>query len=383
MQVAVHVRRLDPGAAKPGRRAPVVEVHAHRKVGKQGLGPLQGLPPAALCEAQKRRVDETAIELRRQQPRRAAPEVRRGEIDEAPDCGRPGTGHQMVDLAASGRLSVELEDCVGDVVDGDHVDRRRAARGQRGVGAGLKCPQRRVEHVEAGGPAALALPDDDARPEDPHRKLVRGARDEALGLELRALVWVAKALSDVERRLAEGAAMIAGYIGGRDVGEAAQPALGLTLRGEVQQAPGAPDVDLPRRRQGQRERDRRGEVDDLIDPPGQIAPGSRCEPEMLTFDVAGHRRPAFAVRLAVAADLLDHSAQSRVRLRGVARTHERVDVAVAPLQVARQHLHAEEPGRAGEEHAPAHRELTSTSSPVARSSAAPISLTSPSPSASA
>src|SRR5919201_915037 len=58
---------------------------------------------------------------------------------------------------------------------------------------------------------------------------------------------------------------------------------------------------------------------------------------------------ALAVRRRIAPQLRQDAVDPLCRLRVVARAHEDDDLAVALLEQPREHLHAEEPGRPGEE----------------------------------
>ena len=122
----------------------------------------------------------------------------------------------------------EQEDRVGDKVHRHHVDWCLAACRQGEVGAARECAQRPVENVERRRPAGVALPDDDARTKHCDRQALAPPRDQLLGLELRPLVSVAKALADLEVLLGETPRVITRHIRGRDIGEPPQACAPLT-----------------------------------------------------------------------------------------------------------------------------------------------------------
>ena len=89
------------------------------------------------------------------------------------------------------------------------------------------------------------------------------APNQALGLELRALVRVAEGLAHLEVVLGEHAVVSARDVSRGDVREPAQSAAPPRQVGKVQHAARALDVDLPRLLQREREGHRRGRVDDV------------------------------------------------------------------------------------------------------------------------
>ena len=261
-----------------------------------------------------------------------------------------------VSPSASSRRG-ERDDRVRDVVDGDDVDRRRAAGGEQRVVALGERAQRPVQDVERRGPAAVAVADDDARAHDGDRQpLVIGGDDE-LGLELRLLVGVAEALAEHQVVLGEGPAMQARDVRRRDVGEAAQPALEATQLREREHPPRSLDVDRARRVERELEGHRRGAVHDLRDAARDLqrAVGIQAEPGLR--DVAGERSHAMKPRLVAAERAAQRLAQPLGGMRVVARAHQRVHGPVGELQVAHEQLHPDEAGRARQQHAvaPRHR----------------------------
>jgi len=221
---------------------------------------------------------------------------------------------------------------------------RRAAAGghdrdhARGEGA-----QRRVEDVEGRGPAGALVADDDARAHDRRRHLAAG-RDERLGLVLGALVGVAEpAAAGVV--LVDDAAPVSGDVRGGHVREALEAG---ARRGEVDHLPRALDVDPPRLLERQVERDRRRAVDDRADALGQRLP-ALAEPEPRRGDVARHGRDPVRVGVGVAARRLEGRGQALRRPVVVLGADQRDDVPVGALEHAREHLHADEAGRAGQQ----------------------------------
>src|SRR6266516_3766328 len=130
----------------------------------------------------------------RRRPGKAAPR----QLDDLTDATRRRTGAEVVGHALGVLQLAEQEDRIGDKVDRYHVDWCLAARRQGEVGAARECTQRPVQDVERRRPSRVALPHDDARPKHGDRQLLAPPRDQLLGLELRLLISVAKALADVE-----------------------------------------------------------------------------------------------------------------------------------------------------------------------------------------
>ena len=152
--------------------------------------------------------------------RSAAPRVIVGELR-----GRDHPGHRTAEIAARqpgefgdrrGVLTrgevigrsvatvrlTELVGGVGDVVDGDDVDGRRRDRRHRGEQPAGERAQRPVQNIERGGPAVVAVADDDAGAQDRVRQAFMRAH-ELLGLELGLLVGVVERLADIGVALGE------------------------------------------------------------------------------------------------------------------------------------------------------------------------------------
>ena len=147
-------------------------------------------------------------------------EERARELNELADLAHMPAGGEMEGGAHGLRRLTEREDRICHVVDRHHIHRRVSARRHRCVGSAGERAQWPVENVERCRPTALALAHHDARTYHRHREQRAPARDEALSLELRLLVGVAKTLADVEVVLAEAPRVLAGDKGRGDVREA-------------------------------------------------------------------------------------------------------------------------------------------------------------------
>ena len=189
---------------------------------------------------------------------------------------------------------------IGDVVDRHDIDGSVRAARHRHVGAARERTQRPVEHVERAGPAAGPLSHDDAGAHDRHRHTPAPAPHELLGLELRVLVGVAKALADVQLVLAEAAGPVARDIRGRDIREAAQARASLAMSGELEHPLRAVQVDRPRRAQPVSERNARAAVDDLVHPRGQPLAAALAHAQTRPGEIAAHGDDALRVSMAPA-----------------------------------------------------------------------------------
>ena len=248
------------------------------------------------------------------------------------------------------RLAREREDRVGDVVDRHDVDRRRAAAGdQRHRGALRVRAQRRVDDVERGGPAGLLLADDDAGAE---RSAPAGAR--------RMRARAARPPTSCARSCCGSPARRRGRPRRRRRSRcprrrrsrrarSAAAAARIARPGQLEQPPCPLDVDLARLLERQRERHRGGRVDDLRERCGEREPPAAGQPEARQGDVAAHRQQAVIEAFRRLHHARHRRPQARLRLRVVARPHERVDGPVGALEVAREQLHPEEAGRPGQQ----------------------------------
>lgn len=121
----------------------------------------------------------------------------------------------------------------------------------------------------------MLVSDDDAGACDRDGQALAFGVHESFGLELGLFVGVPKPLVRVMLVLLDVAGVIASDIRCRDVGQAPQPAAGLTALGEFDHPPGALHVDLLAGLQFSMKRDGGGAVNDLRDLFGDLvaAPG--------------------------------------------------------------------------------------------------------------
>ena len=187
------------------RVAAVVVVHARGEVREVDLAAAQR-PAQALVAAgaHEHGVHHPPVHGRLDQPRSGAAEEAAGQLHQLADAARVAPGGQVQRRAERLRRLGEREDRVGHVVDRNDVDRAPSRGPADAVGAAREGPQRPVEDVEAGVQPLSRSPTTMLG-----RTTVIGIRrapafDDPLGLELRALIRVAKTLADVEVVLAEG-----------------------------------------------------------------------------------------------------------------------------------------------------------------------------------
>src|SRR4051794_7377650 len=166
------------------------------------------------------------------------------------------------------------------------------------------------------------------------------------GLVLGLLVWVAKALANVELVLGRRIAAVAPDVRGRHVGQATQ---GRTALGQLEHPARAGDVDLARLLEAEVERDRGAGVDDLVPFVREPAARGDVEAEPGAQEVAARRMHPAGVATRVAEQRLQDALGARLRAVLAARAYEHVDVAVGELEQASEDGLAEEAGGAGEE----------------------------------
>jgi len=149
--------------------------------------------------------------------------------------------------------------------------------------------------------------------------------------------------------LAERAVVPAADVRRRDVDEAPQVA---HLAGQRQQHPGTLGVDRARLLERQLEGDRRRAVDDPVGRGHERPPVLRAEPEFWEADVAREREdPLGRAGGHGVVELGENRLDPLGRRRAIARAHECDDLRVGLLEQPYEHLHAEEAGRAGDQHA--------------------------------
>src|SRR5207253_11355765 len=166
---------------------------------------------------------------------------------------------------------------------------------QETVGIDLERP---VDDVERAGGTGARVADDDRRPHHSDRHLPHGRLHHQLRLELRLLVAVPKALSDVEIVFAEQVRMTAAHARGAHVTEAPQPPVSARAAGHVEDAQCALTVDASRLGERQIEPDRGGAVNDVRRRPYQTVERSPLYAEVVRGHVTGDRVPAVAHALA-------------------------------------------------------------------------------------
>ncbi len=198
----------------------------------------------------------------------------------------------------------------------------------------------------------MAVADDDARAQDRERQ-VRPRAHELLGLELRLLVGVVEALADVEVALEERAGVGAGDVRGRDLGVALEHAELLRPAGELEHPARPLDVDRARLLERQAERHRCGAVDDRRRLRRQPIPVHAIQPEARRGQLAGDRGDPIRVAAGpVPEQIREHRVEPLARGLVAVGADDRDHRPLGPLQVAREQLHPDEPGGAGEQDGP-------------------------------
>ena len=135
------------------------------------------------------------------------------------------------------------------------------------------------------------MPHHDCRPVHPPRHVVLLA-DQALGLELGAVIRRGQALAGVEHVLGEHAVVIAGHRHRGDVVQAAR----VDVRGQLDDLPGALDVGQDAHLVVRGDVVEGGEVHDVIDFAAQVIAGVVGDPESVRGQVTAHQFDPAGVR---------------------------------------------------------------------------------------
>ena len=222
-------------------------------------------------------------------------------------------------------------------------------------------PQRPVEDVERRRPARVALAHDDARPRDRGPELAAPSRRSA-----RPRTWSARRCCGTTGRRRAGARGTRPRggrdVGGRDVHEALEPAARLRLEREVEHARVPSTLIARASSQRQVERDRGRAVQHRVRSRSATSSRPVAEAEPRLRELAARRRCTRSrYGDGSSHSLASTSSSRRSARRVVVGAHQREHLAVARLEQAREHLHAEEAGGAGQEDGRLHATASSRS----------------------
>jgi len=328
-------------------RHPGIEPHLCREVWEEDAAAFEPPPLRGRSAAHQQRMNRALVQAWWQQVDLRPVQVLDGELDQLSDRGRLGAGHEGECAIGSGLI--ECEDRARHVADRHDVDGRGAAPGHGAQRARGVRAQRCVDHVERRGPAAQLVADDDAGAEDLDGQPLPVLAYHMLGLPLRALVRVVKALPEVQIALAEDSAVVAGDVGGRHVREAPQSSSCRAMLSELQHAARARYVHGTGVLERQSEGDGRCRVDHLVDAACDLLAPAGVKSETRLGEVRRHSHDPVEDRLGVRHERCEDRTHPLVRGRVAAGANQRPHPSVAALEQSGQQLHAQKAGGSGEQ----------------------------------